>query len=401
MRILFLAFELPYPLDRGGRIKSYHFLKGLSYHHETTLVAITRSPDETRYINALKEFCAEVYTILIPISRMRKISRAVTSLPGSVPFIVSLYSSQEMQHLLSSLLTQGNYDVIYAEHFHMSQYVPTNSSPVKVLDQHNVESVILRRFFESQPLGPIKIFAWLEWRKMLRYEPWICRNFDRILAVTNVDKEIMRPWLRPEQSISVIPIGVDTAYFQPQNYNWHSKELISVGTMYWKPNVDGILWFHDTVYPRVKERVPDVKLTIVGTRPPAEIVRLAKDDRVTVTGWVEDVRPYMARSVAMVVPLHVGSGMRVKILNALAMGLPVVSTSVGCEGIDVTDGENILIADDPAGFAEAITRLLGDRDLRQRLSEQGRALAVERYSWDRIYTMIGEVFAEIDEALTN
>lgn len=399
MRILFLAFELPYPLDRGGRIKTYHLIEGLSRHHQVTLVALIRSPAEARNIEALRPFCEKVHAVPISISWGRKLCRGLASLLRPEPFVVRLYHSREMRDLVEALLKEETFDVLYADHFHMAQYIPENWPSVKVLDQHNVESVILQRFFENQRFEPMKLLAWLEWRKMRQYEPRMCRKFDRILTVTDIDAEIMRPWLPSERAISVIPIGVDTTYFQPQEGDSGSRELVSVGTMYWKPNIEGVLWFHRAVYPLVKKRVPEVKLTIVGTRPPAEIMHLAGEDGIEVTGWVEDARPYMARSAAMIVPLQVGSGMRVKILNALAMGLPVVSTSVGCEGIEVTHGEEILIADEPHDFAQATIRLLSDEGLRRKLSRSGRALVEERYSWPKVYAMIEAFCAEIEREL--
>jgi glycosyltransferase involved in cell wall biosynthesis len=193
----------------------------------------------------------------------------------------------------------------------------------------------------------------------------------------------------------VLPIGVDAEYFKPEPRPLNSHKLVSLGTLAWQPNADGVLWFCREVLPRVRTCVPDVTLQIIGDCPLPMIRKLGDDEAIEPLGWVDDVRPFLANSAGLIVPLRVGSGMRVKVLSALAMGVPIVSTSIGCEGIAVTHGQDALIADEPLEFARAIVELVGDGELQQRLSRAGHALAMERYAWPLIYDQIDRVFADI------
>jgi len=390
MKILFLAFEVPYPLDRGGRIKTFHYLKALSRYHEVHLVALTRTRDCAAKLDYLRSELAleEVYGIHIDLSQPRKARLALTSLLQAKPFVMSLYDSAEGKQWVKHLLNIKHVDLIYADHLHMAQYVPAKSHALTLLDQHNVETVILQRFADTQSWKPLQWFARMEHRKMSRYEPKMCQRFDAIWVTTEVDRELIEPWLLPQQYIEVLPIGVDTDYFQPDGCKKDPYTLISVGTLSWPPNADGILWFYNEVYLSIKKQIPNIQFVVVGANPPSAIRQLAEDPSVQITGWVDDVRSYMARSTAMIVPLRGGSGMRVKILNALAMGLPVVSTSVGCEGINVTPGSDILIADDTDTFIQQIVTLLRNRRLQRDLSKNGIMLIRERYSWNAIYGQI-------------
>jgi sugar transferase (PEP-CTERM/EpsH1 system associated) len=405
MRILFLAFEVPYPLDRGGRIKTFHYLEALARNHEVSLVALTRSQDCVEKLEHLRVRLplADVHGVPIDLSRFRKARLALNALWRAEPFVMSLYANAEGKRLVERLLNDGHVDLVYADHLHMAQYVPirqaqgrpSRTRAVTLLDQHNVESVVLQRFADRQSFWPLRWFAHREQRKMSRYEAETCRRFDAIWVTTEVDRELISPWLLPRQHIEVLPIGVDTGYFQPVSRKPDPHTVISVGTLSWPPNADSVLWFYGEIFSAVRRRVPDTKFVIVGANPPPAIQRLAEDTCVEVTGWVDDIRPTMARSTVMVVPLRGGSGMRVKILNALAMGLPVVSTPVGCEGIAVTPGDDILVADDADTFTEQIVALFEDRPLQRRLLENGVRLIQERYSWDAVYRQIESSVAAI------
>jgi sugar transferase (PEP-CTERM/EpsH1 system associated) len=395
MKILFLSFEFPYPLDRGGRVKTFHYLEALARHHEVTLVALSRSPLERQYLDRFADWLEAVYLVPVDLSLARKMLLASWGLWQRKPFVMALYASREMRNLISELLQAQKYDAIYADHLHMSQYIPRSTDSFTVLDQHNVEAMILHRFFKSRRPGPLKAFAWREWRRMAAYEPAECRRFNRVLVTTPVDADLIRPWLQLGQQLEVLPIGVDVEYFKPMPRSLNSHRLVSLGTLAWQPNADGVLWFCREVLPLVRAYVPDVTFQIIGDHPPAVLRKLGDDEAIELLGRVDDVRPFLANSAGLVVPLRVGSGMRVKVLDALAMGVPVVSTSVGCEGIAVTHGRDVLIADDPLDFARAIVDVVSNGELQEHLSSAGRALVMERYAWPVIYDQIGKVFADI------
>jgi sugar transferase (PEP-CTERM/EpsH1 system associated) len=400
MRILFLAFEVPYPLDRGGRIKTYHYLKALARNHEVTLVALTRTRECVTKLEHLQSALplADTHGVHVDLSRLKKLGLALRSLVQERPFLMSLYDSADGRRLVERLMDGGRFDLVYADHLHMAQYVPAQTRAITLLDQHNVETMVLQRFADAQSWGPLRWFARVEHRMMSSYEPDMCRRFDAIWVTTEVDRALISPWLLPRQHIEALPIGVDTRYFEPRGCEREPCTLLSVGTLRWPANADGVLWFYNEALPLVKRECPDVRFVVVGADPPPAICRLADDPVVEVTGWVDDVRPYMARSTMMVVPLHGGSGMRVKILNALAMGLPVLSTSVGCEGITVTRGEDILVADDADTFAQQVIVLLRDRRLQGRLARNGVRLIQERYSWNAIYDQVEASLAAICES---
>jgi glycosyltransferase involved in cell wall biosynthesis len=295
-------------------------------------------------------------------------------------------------------LAAATFDAIHVDHLPMVTFVPScdGEGPAVVLDQHNVEHRILERLAASADTRPhVRSVAQAEAARMRRAERLACRRADRILAVSEDDAGALRTLAGPEAAdrVRVTPIGVDTAFFQPcTNRPDRSpndcRTMLTVGTMYWPPNVDGVRWFHREVLPRIRERLaaggaPDrpLRFVIAGTRP-NRVIRALAGPSVEVTGTVPDVRPLMGTADAFVAPLRFGSGVRVKILNALAMGLPIVSTSIGAEGLDVTHGENILLADSAEDFAEAVANVLTEPELARRLGTAARDLAVRRYNWE-------------------
>jgi polysaccharide biosynthesis protein PslH len=384
-KILFLAHLLPWPLEGGGQIKSYHTLRLLALHYDVTLLAFIRSEQERANIAPLEPLCAGgVHVLPLQRGKVRDTRIAVASLLQGKSFLVSRDDSAAMR--VSVLrMASGEYAAVHVDHLQMAQFLPDKMMPRVVLDNHNIEHRIPKRIAETAGGNPlVRWYARMEWPRLRAFEQAACRRADLVLAVSEEDVEGLRA-LVPDRAdrVKAVPIGVDTDYFSVALRKPDAKTLLSIGTMYWPPNVDSMLYFHSEIWPKVKARVPEARLNIVGARPTAAIRALGEaDPAITVTGSVPDVRPYGADCGAFIVPLRSGSGMRVKILNALAMGLPVVSTGVGSEGIEVTDGENILLADTPDAFADATVRLLTEPDLGDRLGAAGRRLMEERYAWD-------------------
>jgi glycosyltransferase involved in cell wall biosynthesis len=226
-----------------------------------------------------------------------------------------------------------------------------------------------------------------------QYEGRICRQFDAVLAVSREDETALEEAAGQPLDITVVPIAIDTGEVAPVSRRPEADHILHIGTMYWPPNIDGILWFIRQVYPHIRAGRPNVTFDVVGARPPQEILSLGGDGTgINVTGYVEDPTPYLEQTGVMVVPLRAGGGMRVKILNALAQGLPIVSTSLGCEGIAVTNDKNILIADSSQDFAEAVLRLLENPDFAAQLGQNGRHLAEQQYDYRQACLPIGEVY---------
>lgn len=396
-QLLFLAHLLPWPLTGGGQIKSYHTLRILASVYDVTLLAFTRFADEERSVDPLRPFCREILTVRLRRSKVGNTLAAARALVARHSFIIARDNAAAMDAAVREVLATRRFSAIHVDHLQMAQFVPSTTDAPVVLDQHNIEHRIPRRMAETPGAHPLlRWYAAREWPKLRDSELAACRRADCVLTVSDEDREGLIA-LAPElhAKITAVPIGVDTDYFGIVRRRADSRTLLSIGTMYWPPNVDSMLYFCADILPRIKQRVPDVHLNIVGAKPTPAVQALASDPAVTVTGFVPDERIWAEDCGAFVVPLRSGSGMRVKILNAMAMGLPVVSTTVGAEGIEVSNGENIVLADGAEAFAEAASHLLSNPDFAVRVAEGGRRLMRERYSWDRVGEKLLSVYDTI------
>ncbi|HET6315717.1 MAG TPA: glycosyltransferase family 4 protein, partial [Chloroflexota bacterium] len=266
----------------------------------------------------------------------------------------------------------------------------------RLLDAHNaVWTIIARAQQTASPL--LKPLLAREARLLKRYEGALCRQMDAVLAVSEVDRQSLIAAGACPEKVHVIPIAVDCEALQPlarDERDDRSKHVITLGTLFYPPNADGVRWFLREVFPLIQKARADFQLSVVGPRPPADIVQFGARHApsVTVTGYVPDLLPYLARAAVMVVPVRAASGMRVRILEALARGMPVVSTTMGVEGIDAAHGEHLLVADEPEAFAQAVVRLLDDPPLRKRLARNGRRLAEQRYDWRVVLPALEAVY---------
>lgn len=382
MRVLLLTQVLPYPPDSGPKVKTYYVLKYLAQRHQVTLVSFVRDTDKPEYIEHLKTLCERVITVPIQRSPVRDLQFLLQSILTGQPWMMLRDQRPEMNAVLSELATQTQFDVIHADQLNMGQYALMFNKSRKVLDLHNALWVLYKRLSETLPITkPMKYILARDWHLLKRYEGHLCRTFDAVTAVSEEDKQaLIDAGAKPD--ISVIPIAIDTDEQAQVQRKPSTPHIIHIGTMYWPPNIEGINWFLDEIYPLVKAGVPGVRCTLIGARPPASITERAQtDSSLKVTGYVEDTLPYQQDASMMVVPLKAGGGMRVKILNALSQGIPMVSTTVGCEGIAVENGRDILVADEPQAFASAIIKLLQDDTLNAQITQKGRKTAVEIYDY--------------------
>jgi glycosyltransferase involved in cell wall biosynthesis len=394
MRILLLTQVLPYPPDSGPKVKTYHVLKYLAEQHEVTLVSFVRDTDKPEYIAHLQNLCHQVITVPITRSPLRDLLFLGKSLLTGQPWMMLRDERPEMRAALAELAATTTFDVVHADQLNMGQYALPFTGSRQVLDLHNALWVLYKRMAETQPLtNPLKYILLRDWRLLKRYEGRLCRQFDAVTAVSDEDRAALVE-AGARDDITVIPIAVDTTQQAQVERKPSGPHIIHIGTMYWQPNIDGITWFLDTIYPRIRERVPDVRCTLIGARPPASIVERGEHDpSLTVTGYVEDPLPYFEDASMMVVPLLAGGGMRVKILNALTEGIPMVSTTVGCEGIAVTHNEDILIADTPQDFTGACIRLLTDAALNARITATGRRTVENTYDYRQACRPLDTIYA--------
>jgi glycosyltransferase involved in cell wall biosynthesis len=285
---------------------------------------------------------------------------------------------------LHELLKHETYDVILCDFMAAAGVIPWDWPTPKVLFTHNVEGTIWRRHYQVAASPLWKAISWLEWRRMEAAERRYLRLADHVLTVSEADRDAFSPIVEPGK-LTVIHTGVDVDYFQPMHVEETANSLVYIGSMDWLPNEDAVFYFVDIILPLIKQDCPEVSLEVVGRSPSRKLQDLAEREKsMRLTGWVEDVRPFVARGSICIVPLRIGGGTRLKIFEAMAMSKAVVSTSVGAEGLPVQPGENILLADTPADFARSVLSLLRDPSERKRLGNSARALVQEKYSWPKV-----------------
>jgi len=391
MEILVLAPYPPYPPRFGGASRMYHLIRVLAREHRLTLLCFA-SPAQAAELAPLRELCAAVHTVEHPPAARWKRLYQLRSLVGRA-YCEYLHASARMRAALASLLARRRFDVVQVEFGDFAGYYSLPDTVLRVLDEHNVEYRLFERTWrlETSPLR--RLYYRQEARKLRRDELRACRRADAILTTSDVDRAVLAPHVEGIP-IRVVPNGVDTTFFTPGTTPEEPGRLVFTGAIDYQPNTDGVLYFHAEIWPRIRRMAPGVTLAVVGKDPPTAVRALAGGG-ITVTGTVPDVRPWMQSASVFVVPLRVGGGTRLKILEAMASGRAVVSTSLGCEGLDVTPGADILIADTPAAFAEAVVRCLRDPALRAGLTARARALVERRYRWESIGAGLSDFYREL------
>ena len=386
--ILFICPYIPCFGVHAGAGRMYTMIKLLARRHRVSVVTFVDRESEFKYVPELEKYCEEVIAI------RRRPPYRKRNLWAIEPFVVDEFYSPKMREEIHRLLSMKDFDIVQAEYTQMAQYVPHTRRSCTLLTEHEVAFATHYRAFRTLPMSWDKFRAFMGWLLMLDYEVKACRRCDKIIALTEADKRELLSF-DPELDIAVVPMGVDGSYFAPQNAPEEPNSLIFTGYFRHTPNVHGIVRFCKEILPLIREEIPQAKLYIVGSSPPEEIMRLAEEKSVIVTGWVKDMRPYIAKCSVFIAPLWLGTGMRGKILEAWGMAKPVVTTPVGSQGIDCTPGEDILIADDPQGFAAHTVRLLKDRELREKLGRNGRKRVEERYDWEIIVQQVEDIYDEM------
>jgi glycosyltransferase involved in cell wall biosynthesis len=393
MKVLLLTQVLPYPPDSGPKVKTYNVLKYLAQRHRVTLVSFVRG-DQSEHARRLEQYCQAVHTVPMERGAIRDAWHMVRSLVTGQPFMMLRDDRKAMRDLIERLRAERHFDVVHADQLNMGQYAERVLGAFKILDAHNALWLLYKRLWETMSPGLRKLLLGRDWRLLKAYEGRLVREFDAVLAVSHEDRTALQEAAGQPVDIAVIPIAIDTDEVTIVERDAEPGHILHIGTMYWPPNIDGVLWFAHEVYPLIRQQRPDVYFDIVGARPPQEIVALNGDRTgINVLGYVADPTPYLRQAALMVVPLRAGGGMRVKILNAMAQGIPLVSTTLGCEGIEVVPGENILVADEPDALAGAVLHLLNDADLAARLAAEGRRLAEEKYDYRHACRSLDDVYA--------
>lgn len=387
MKVLHMLPYLPVPKDFGGALRIYHLLRHFHDHHETTVIAYGHKGNREHFLD---EFPA-----LTSHSRILERSAGPGTLRNSQ--LRSLLSpnthwyrmtwTPQMQQAIDEVTRHVEFDLIQIE-FPMLGQFRYPRTPLRILDAHNVEYENLARMSK---VGHSPLRRWYyarEVEKLRTEELDIARRQDAVLVTSTVDRDSFARDLPGTPSV-VIPNGVDLQYFSPSKIRSFRPALVFTGMMGYQPNIDAMYFYLQQIHPRIRASRPDATLSIVGKNPPKSLVDM-QIDGVTVTGFVEDVRPYVHQAMVYIVPLRMGGGTRLKILEAMALQRPIVTTSIGCEGIDITDGEHALIRDDPREFADAVLELLQNQGLRKRLASAAFELVREQYDWTLITARMEE-----------
>jgi polysaccharide biosynthesis protein PslH len=387
-KVLWIKADPLYPLDSGGKIRTFQMLKQWHARHHITFLALLPAGTPAAATSHAQSYSSE--QMWIPWKDKPKGSflfyldllRNLTS--SEFPYVIDKYRSADAVRAIAELDRENNYDIVIADFLSMANnIIAAGIAPTKVIVfQHNVESQIWKRHYEVARNPLLRCYMYVQWRRFDRFERTVCRQFKGVIAVSEDDATRFRQEFSLSNVLGHVPTGVDVSFFSVLEYMPEPDHIVFLGSMDWMPNTDGITEFIRTTYPRIKHHRPGVKLTIVGRNPSAVIRKLPHaDSSIRVTGTVDDVRPYMARAAVSIVPLRVGGGTRLKIFEAMAMGIPVVSSPIGAEGLPVEDGDNIFIADGADRFAQCVITLLQDPTRARAMGRAGQRMVTENFSW--------------------
>jgi polysaccharide biosynthesis protein PslH len=387
MRILWLNAGLLLPLDKGGKLRTWHLMRGLAARHDITYISFADGTETAQDRAGMREVCARLETIPrrdAAKGTARFYADAARYVVDRVPYAVAKYRSAEYAARVRELVAGGGFDAVVCDFLPPVVNLPAELPCPTILFTHNVEAEIWRRHAETASNPVARHLLSQQWRRMLRFEGDAISRFDLVLAVSEADGRTLERLYpgRLRAPVHVVQTGVDTAYFAPMAETLpRHAHLVFTGSMDWLPNEDGMAYFTREILPRIRRAVPETTLSIVGRAPTPAVRKLAEQEGIEVTGRVDDVRPHVAAGCVYIVPLRIGGGTRLKIFEAMSMAKAIVSTTVGAEGLPVTHGKDIVIADEPATFAAAVVRLLGDAPARRQLETAARALVLEHYDW--------------------
>lgn len=396
MKILFIAPRLPVPADTGGKIRTLNILKQLAKYADISLVCFSFDDKDSEYSKALKEY--NISSIhLVPLKEPKLIQKLITVLFNSKPYSMLKYNDSGMKNKLIELKNANNFDAVHFDHLHMSHYQECFPNIPCILDEHNVEYKIVERCIPVEQKIWKKYIFWLQASRLKTFETSMVKNFSGCLAVSKDDKLLLNNLSNNTTPVYVIPNGVDIEYFTPSDKKIkvidYETSLVFTGSMDWLPNYDAVIYFCEKILPIVWSKKSEVKFYIVGKNPSNEVKQLAKkDSRVIVTGRVDEVKDYINNAKIFVVPIRVGGGTRLKILEAMSMKKAVVSTSIGAEGINYRNQKNILIADTPVEFADKIISLLNNELLISQIGQEAREAVCREYDWDIIGRRLKEIY---------
>lgn len=391
MKILMLTPYLPYPLMSGGQIRSYNLLKNLSQKHEITLFSFIRKDEEKKYLPELQKFCTKIEVFKRrPAWSIKNIILAGFTL---YPFLVSIYLSFKLRKAIKKELEKEKYDLIHAETFYVMPNIPKTSVPILLVEQ-TIEYIVYQHFVENIKIPPLKWLLKIDVAKIKYWEKHYWEKAHMVIAMSQSDKKIMHA-LSPNLKIEIVPNGVDFNFFNKSKEKAGERPtILFVGNFKWLQNREAVATLIKEVWPKIISKIPQIKLWIVGQNPTSEITSLATDN-IIIDQSVKDIRVAYLNSDVLLAPIHGSGGTRFKILEAMASGIPVVTTSIGIEGIDAENEKEVLIRDNSEKMADSVVKLLKDRFYYQDLTTRARNLVKENYNWENIGEKLDKIYKEV------
>ncbi|MEW6554407.1 MAG: glycosyltransferase [Actinomycetota bacterium] len=396
MEILFVCKTLPHARVIGGPVIIYNRVRILSQRHDVSLLCFV-SPEEREHADTVARFCRDFQGVPMP-SYGGRFRKARDWLLSPVPVYFLNNYSGEMYGRLREMVGRSRYDVVISEYSMVAQYLyrnPDLAGMKRVMSVHECYYLARRKAWQVQGFSREGLSALFNLKGLRRFEFEMYADADRVLVLTPEGRRELLD-IRPDLDISVVPHGVDVDFFHDSGASTREQAVMFLGNYPHDPNRDAVLYFHENIWSRVKREVPEALFYVVGKDPTRDLLELARSDpSVVVTGTVDDVRPYFERARVFVNPVRIGGGFRGKILEAMSMGLPIVTTSLGAEGVNAEDGRDMIVADGPADFAAATVRLLRDEGLCESLGTRARGVALENFSWEKGVSDLEQVLLDV------
>jgi glycosyltransferase involved in cell wall biosynthesis len=392
MKILMLTPYLPYPLLSGGQIRTYNLLKKLAQKHEVTLFALIKEESERQYIPELEKYCRKVKVF----KRSRKpftLRNILYTAFSSFPFLVIRNHVPETIKAVERELNQEHYDLIHAETFYMMPHIPKTDIPIILVEQ-TIEYLGYESYADKVKLAPLKALLKMDVSKIKHWEEYYWQSCTKLISMSEEDKNFIAQAIHEPGKIAVVSNGVDVGWFAEKDKKLPDDlTVLSVGTFNWLPNVEAVQFLVEKVWPLIKQRLPETKLWIVGNAPTKEIFEYQKKDTsITITGGIPDIRDAFNGAHVLAATVFSGKGTRYKVLEAMAAGTPIVASDIAVEGLGVTNGEHVLVGSTAEEIAEEIIKVLQDKELQQKLAENGKKFVQEHYDWDFIARKLDEIY---------
>ncbi len=391
MKLLFLANRIPYPPYRGDKLKIYNLAKRLQGKHELHLLTFAQTKEEFAYKAELEKIFTKVHLIYLP--KWRSALNCLAAFWNPLPLQVLYFRSRAMCNKLETVLKEDKFDGVHVQHLRMSPYLSNKKRLPRILDMPDAFSLYWKRRIEAQSNPLSTLFATIEQRRVFRAER-IMKGYNLSLVCSAEDMDYLKRehWI---DDIALLPNGVDLDTFHPNNHDYaHNHTLLFTGNMDYAPNVDAVVYFTEEILPAVRAKFPNVQFVIAGQRPVKKVLALA-NDYVKVTGFIQDLAAEYNKASVVVAPLRFGAGTQNKVLEGMAMGVPVVCSNIGFKGLSIADGEGAFMRADAEGFAQTVNELLASAEMRERTGKIGAEVIASRFGWDAVAQMLEGYFEQV------